>query len=113
MESKLLDLHSDKSCFIVAGENKARKKMLKKLEKNPLILYEYEMKQVQSNKYLGCLLSSTVSQSVTDTVNSRIRLARRSIYEIRTIVEDSRADYLGAVQVGLDLWRGSVLPSLL
>ena len=39
MESKLLDLHKDKSCYLVAGEGKAVKRMKKKLERNPLKLY--------------------------------------------------------------------------
>ena len=71
------------------------------------------MKEVGSNRYLGCLLSPTVAESVTDTINCRIGLAKRAVYEIRTIVEDHRADQIGAIQVGLDLWRGSVLTSLL
>ena len=71
------------------------------------------MKEEKTNKYLGLQLSFSVQESVTDTVNSRIGLAKRSIYEIRCIVEDSRANSLGAIQVGLDLWRGSVLSSLL
>ena len=71
------------------------------------------MEEVTSNKYLWCLLASSVRQSVTGTVNLRINLAKRAIYEIRTIVEDSRADSIGAIQLGLDLWRGSVLSSLL
>ena len=36
MESKLLDLHRDKSCFLVAGNKTAVKKMKKKLENKPL-----------------------------------------------------------------------------
>ena len=33
MESKLLDLHEDKSCYIVAGERKARTRVKKQLER--------------------------------------------------------------------------------
>ena len=55
-------------------------------------------------------MSETVSNNI---VNSRIGLAKRSIYEIRTVVEDIRADHIGAVQVGLELWQSSVLSSLL
>ena len=113
MESKLLDPHPDKSCYIVAGEKKARMKMKKKLAAHPLLLYNNNMKEVENNKYLGCLLSRTVSQSVTDTVNSRIGLARRAIYEIRTIIEDSRAGVIGSIKVGLSLWEMSVIPMLL
>ena len=113
MESKLLDLHQDKSCYIIAGEKKARLKLKKNLISKPLLLYNNKMREVGNNKYLGCLLSSTVSQSVTDTVNSRIGLARRAVYEIRTIIEDSRASVVGSIQVGLNIWEMSVIPMLL
>ena len=71
------------------------------------------MKEDKTNKYLGCLLVSSVLESVADTVDSRIGLARRAVYEVRNIIEDCRANTLGAIQVGLDLWKGSVLSSLL
>ena len=35
MESKLLELHRDKTCYIVVGALKARKKLEKELEKSP------------------------------------------------------------------------------
>ena len=72
MESKLLDLHQDKSCYIVAGAKKAREKIRKEIVKKPLLLYNGNMKEVVNNKYLGCLLGPTVGQSITDTINSRI-----------------------------------------
>ena len=71
------------------------------------------MKEAANNKYLGVLLAPTVCQSVTDTVNSRVGVARKAVYEIRTIIEDSRADSVGAFQVGLNLWEMSVIPMLL
>ena len=87
--------------------------MKKELMKRPLLLYNKNMKEVENNKYLSCLLAPTVSQSVTDTVNSRIGLARRAVYEIRTIVEDSRAGTIGSFLVGMNLWEMSVIPMLL
>ena len=112
MESKLLDLHPDKSCYIVMGEKKARKKLYKELSRKPILLYKNQMKNVKNNKYLGMTLSSTVCESITDTVESRPGLAKRAIYEIRTIVEDSQADSLGAIQLGLNLWQSTVVSSL-
>ena len=71
------------------------------------------MKCVTEEKYLGMRISATVSESITATVNSRIGLATRGIYEIRAIIEDSRADSLGAIQVGLNLWNLKILPMVL
>ena len=104
MESKLLDLHLDKSCYIVAGEKKAREKIKKQLNSKPLLLYRKNMKEAVNNKYLGVILSSTVAQSVADTVTRRVGVARRTVYEIKIIVEDSQAGVRGSFLVRLNLW---------
>ena len=71
------------------------------------------MKEVKRNKYHGCLISSSVTESIANTVDVRLGLATKAIYEIRSVIEDSRANKLGAVEMGLSLWEGSVLSSLL
>ena len=91
---------------------KARVRIQRQLESNPLRLCGSEIKEVQSNKYLGCMLGPSVSQSVSDTVNNRIGMARRAIYEIRAVIEDSRANAIGAIEVGINLWEMTVIPML-
>ena len=54
MESKCLDLHPLKSCFLISGSKKARIKLQQKAEQNPIFLYGKKMKQVTVEKYLGC-----------------------------------------------------------
>ena len=71
------------------------------------------MIKVKEAKYLGIWLSCSVSGSVAATVNHRLGLASRSIFEIKAVIEDSRADSLGSVEVGLTLWEQSVIPFLL
>ena len=112
IDSKSLLLNLDKCCFLVAGGKKARVKMSKEVANSPLILCNREIKQVESNKYLGCYLAQTVSDSISVTVSNRIGLASRSIYEIRAIIEDSRSQSLGSVEVGINLWEMTVIPML-
>ena len=112
-ESKILTYNLEKCSYLIMGEKKARKKLQSQINMNPLTLCQSKMKQVMKNKYLGCMLAASVSQSVSETVGSRIGIAKRAIYEIRTIIEDSRANYLGAIEVGLNLWDVSVIPMLL
>lgn len=40
-------------------------------------------------------------------------MAIASIYEIRSVVDDSRINAIGGLSVGIDLWESSVLPMLL
>ena len=113
LEKKLLNLNLDKSSYLVAGAKKARKQLEEQINRNPLTLCNTNMMKVKEAKYLGIWLSGSVSDSVAATVSHRIGLASRSIYEIKAVIEDSRADSLGAVEVGLTLWEQSILPFLL
>ena len=71
------------------------------------------MKYVEHERYLGCQLASSVADSVSTTVDTRIGLAPRSIYEIRAVIEDARASVLGGIPMAIQLWQQSVLSSLL
>ena len=51
MESKLLDLHADKSCLILIGNPDQRKATQMELKLNPIKLYGKIMKEKQSEKY--------------------------------------------------------------
>ena len=112
MESKLLDLNKLKSVFIVVGEKKARKKMQREVDRNPLLLYNEPMKQVSVEKYLGFQVADTVAASIAATVTKRLGIATRAIYEAKAVVEDSRAEAVGGLVVMFDIWEHSISPML-
>ena len=113
LESKLLDLNEDKSVFIVAGRKKARSEMQRKIDSSPLLLYGSRMKQATVDKYLGCKISVTAADSVAATVSNRLGAAYRSIYEARTVVEDSRATAAGGITLIFEIFEMSIIPMLL
>ena len=53
MESKLLDFNIDKSCFLVAGNDKSKENIRNQLEVSPLTLSGFPMKEMTQEKYLG------------------------------------------------------------
>ena len=71
------------------------------------------MTEVKVTKYLGDCLAPSLEDSVHQTVLKRIGLANHSIYEIRTIIEDSRAGTIGGINIGYTIWEQAVIPSLL
>ena len=113
LENKLLDFNLQKSAYIIAGSKKARQKLKVKVEGNPIMLCSQLMKEVTSEKYLGCQLSATVADCVINTVNKRLGLATQHIYEIRAVLEDSRNRSVGSVTTAFQMWDASVLPMLL
>jgi hypothetical protein len=114
METKLLDLHEDKSCFILIGNKEVTEEISKELKLCPLTLYGKMMKEKTSEKYLGDLIhEGGVSKSVEATVNDRHGRTMLAIKEIRAIVEDCRSNTIGGIKVGLDIWESAYIPSLL
>ena len=110
---KSLELNLEKSSFLVIGNKKARKNITAQLKKSPLKLCGINMKEEKVIKYLGDSLMSTLEDSVHKTVSSRIGVARHAIYEIRAIVEDSRASSVGGINLAYTIWDQAILGSLL
>ena len=114
MESKLLDLNTDKSCYIVLGNKKNMQKIKKDLIVSPLTLCGELMKEKVCDKYLGDFIHSEgCGASVHCTISNRYGRTMSGIIEIRTIVDDCRINTVGGLQSGLDYWEIAYLPSLL
>ena len=72
VETMLLDFNLDKSCYIVMGNEKAKKSLNMELEENPLMLCGQIIKNVHMEKYLGNMICSGGSSlSVQATVMKR------------------------------------------
>ena len=52
-------------------------------------------------------------ESVTLTINKRSGLAKKSVFEIKSIMEFSRSKVTGGIHTGILLWESCVLPFLL
>ena len=72
------------------GAKKARLKLLKDFEETPSTLYGKELEIVDNESYLGDVIGFNTSESVTLTINKRIGLAKKAIFEIKQKVEDCR-----------------------
>ena len=106
MESKLLDLNTDKSCFIVIGSDKSTTNIKSELKDNPLTLCGDEMKQKESDKYLGDYLHCHGTEaSVSCTISNRQGRTSLSIMESRAIIDDCRINTVGGLMAGIDIWE--------
>ena len=92
METKLLDLNIDKSCYIVVGNKKISRKIKSELEIFPLFLCGKKMKEKTCDKYLGDFIRSLGnSESAYHTISERYWRIVSCILEARTIIEDCRS----------------------
>ena len=111
-ECKLLDFNFDKSCAIVIGSKKFRRVINEKYLNKPITLCNRPMKIVESEKYLGDQISSSLSESVFLTIQRRQGLVKRLISEIKFTVEDCRSNVTGGLVTGIEIWRLAVIPFL-
>ena len=90
-ESKLLQYTMTKTSFIVFGSKTARKSIEKDLERSPLVLQGSKVRETDSEKYLGWILSGkSVEDCAYRTVLRRRGNVRRAISHIKSVIEDSR-----------------------
>ena len=114
MESKLLDLNTDKSCYIVIGGKSVVKNIKCELLSSPLMLCGDLMKEKLSDKYLGDYIHSEgPTASAHCTVSNRYGRIMSGIIEARAIIDDCRVNAIGGLQCGLDFWEIAYLPALL
>ena len=90
-----------------------RKEILKKMEENPILLYNKPMKVKYQEKYLGEQICPGMAESVNATINKRKGLALLAISDIANIVNDARVNIVGGMKTALLIWEQAVLPFLL
>ena len=88
--------------------------MQTEIDETPIKLCGQKMNQFKSVKYLGDHLSECgLQDSINLTVLKRKGLVVRSVYEIKSVVDDCRSHLTGGLISGFDLWEMAILPMLL
>ena len=82
-ETKLLSYNLDKTCIIFMGAKKAREKLMDDFISNPPCLYGKPVKLLDAESYLGDVLGSSVSESISLTINKREVLIRKAVFNIK------------------------------
>ena len=114
LDSKLLDANTDKSVYIIIGPKSKTKKIRSDIETNPLTLGNTELKEKQSDKYLGDLIHQDgLSKSVYATIKAREGRIKAAIFELRSIIEDCRLQTVGGTLSGLEIWELAIIPAIL
>lgn len=112
-ELKLLSFNLEKCKVVIMGEKTAKEKLEDEFTKKPPTLNGKAIEISNHEPYLGDVLGSNVSESITLTIKRRTGLIKKSIFEIKAIVEDSRSQVNGGIETGLLLWKSCVLPYML
>ena len=58
-------------------------------------------------------MTSSLEESVHQTVTKRAAIARHAIHEIRNVIEDTRAERMGALNIAFVLWEQGLMSMIL
>ena len=61
---------------------------------------------------MGENLSFYLEESFHQTVIKRVAIAKHAIFEIRSVIEDTRAKILGSVNIAFMIWETAIIPML-
>ena len=114
LQSKLLSLNYDKSKFLVIGTNRFRKKILKDVESNPIIMGSGIIEHSSQEKYLGDIISENgCKESITATIKERIRKLKSKCDDIIQVSDAPQMGCLNKGNVALKLFEAQIIPALL
>ena len=114
MKEKQLEVHLDKTGFIVMGANEYKKQVFEELQEAPIMIGNIHTKCKDVDKYLGDMIHTDgLAASVAATVKDRTGKVKAAMYEAAAIIEDYRMQAVGGLMGAWDLWNMAIIPSLL
>ena len=114
LQDKGLEAHPDKTCVIVCGSKKYKKKVEQDLAAHPLQFGQFKIKHRESDRYLGQVLhTGGLEKSAEATVRERAGRIKGAALEIKSIIEDFQMQCIGGMRAAWVLWERALVPKLL
>ena len=115
MKSKQLEVHPDKSCFLLLANQNRKNLIVEEIRSNPLTYgNDFEIKNKSQEKYLGDYLDEAGNTaSILTTIKQRKGRVIHCIYEIGALLEDIRLHCIGGLRSGLLIFNLAIIPYLL
>ena len=113
MKMMQVDQNKDKTGYILMGPKHMVKEVRERVKKNPVKCGDWEVKEMEKEKWLGDWFTNGLQESVMATIRDRAPKIRRASFEIVNIVKDYRAQRAGGFLTGLILWESCCIPSLI
>ena len=114
MKEKQLEVHPDKTGFIVMGGKEYKKQVFEELQEAPIMFGNIHTKCKDVDKYLGDMIHTDgLAASVAATVKDRTGKVKAAMYKAAAIIEDYRMQAVGGLMGAWDLWNMAIIPSLL
>ena len=114
LRERLLRCHPTKTCYLVFGSKSYKSKVKEELQDLPLRFGDFEMKEKESDVYLGDVIhSGGLAASVEATISRRIPVVKGMMYEAASILADFRMQAVAGMAGAWDMWERQMIPKLL
>ena len=114
LKKKQLSVNYDKSKFLIIGNAKFRKKINKKLNKNPMMMGGVKIDHSTQEKYLGDIIHEKgCKESVQETIKERRRKLISKNEEIIQLADTPMMQGLGHSKTAFNLFEAQIIPCLL
>ena len=114
LDSKGLEAHPDKTCFIVCGSKSYKDQVTHDLHQNSMMFGKFAVKQREYDRYLGQVLhGGGLDESALATVKERSGRIKGAALEIKSIIEEFQMQCIGGMMAAWELWEKALVPSLL
>ena len=115
MRERQLTCHPTKTCYLVFGSDKYKEQVKKELEQEPLTFGDFQVRQKESDVYLGDELTAArgLEASTEATVAKRVARAQGAMFEAKSLIQDFRMQAIGGMEGAWDLWNHGICPSIL
>ena len=114
LESKGLEAHPDKTCYIICGSKKYKEQVTEELNRTNIMFGTFPLKRKEYDRYLGQMLhGGGLDESAEATVKERMGKIKGAALEIKSIVEEYQMQAIGGMMAAWELWEKALVPSLL
>ena len=111
---KQLEMHPDKTVFMVLGRKENVDRIRKEITANPISFGNLDTKEVKQERWLGDIFHNEgLSKSVEATVSERTGRTKAAIMECRAIIQDHRMASAGGILSAFHIWDHAIVQSLL
>ena len=114
LQEKLLKVNYDKSCVMIIGKDKCRKKLEKEVEENPIKMGQATIQISAQEKYLGDYIDNRGnSMSIEVTIKDRIRKLHSVVEEIIEVSNHRMMRGLRNSNLAFKQYEAKIIPALL
>ena len=109
-----LQIHKTKSCYIVVGSQKFKRKVEEETKKEAIMIGEQQLKRQKCVTYLGEEIHEAgLEASIEATIDARQGKIRASIHALAALWGDHRMQLVGSTLGALDIYESCIVSSLL